>query len=191
MRKNLLGASSSTLAGRSLGTLSLLVVALASAAPARGQSCYVPSAPQYYSNICGTETFGQTYEFEQPLLSFFTSQNGTPYLLACTNSDVGIYNAASPGTLSSPLATRHIPWDWGTIKKADSHAPMYPHIFDVAALDDGGFPYALVSLGNYGWDFLKLSGASSKFLANGYKPVSVLASSYVSAAMFQANGNVY
>ncbi len=96
MRKTLLGASSSTFAGRSLGTLSLLAVALASAAPARGQSCYVPSAPQYYSNMCATETFGQTYEFEQPLLSFFTSQNATPYLLACTNSDVSDLQRRQP-----------------------------------------------------------------------------------------------
>ncbi len=167
---------------------------LGSAGTARaGDTCYLASSAHYYSDMCATQTNGQAYESARALSSFFTAQNGASYLLACSNSAVEVYDAANPAIMATPLATLRIPWDWNDIGGTDDHSYQYQHILDVATVDDAQFPYAVVSLGNYGWDFLKLNGAGSKFLGNGYEPVSVLGVPrlYSKTAVFSANGDVY
>ena len=76
MRETRLDVGNSRSPGCHLGVVALLLVALAWAAPARGQATgYLPSSPTYYSNVCGTQTAGQAYEYHQALLSFFSSQS--------------------------------------------------------------------------------------------------------------------
>jgi len=64
------------------------------------------------------------------------------------------------------------------------------HIKQVAT--SGGFRYAIVPMGNYGWDFLRISGGARGFLGAGYHPARQLTSNeYMSAAVFSDGTATY
>jgi PKD repeat protein len=168
--------------------LAAVLLFAGAARTAMGQACYQRSA--YLMDPCGTSSNGSDYEFYYAAGGYYAFADGTNYLVFCQANDLTIYNVGSP---LSPvaLASAHIPWDWKTIDVGgDTHGPYKNHIMQVATA--GGFHYGLVSMGEYGWDFLRISGGTRGFLGTGYHPVQKLNSAeYQSAALFTIGNATY
>ena len=157
--------------------------------PAAAQlACYQQGAT--LMNPCGTSSTGRDYEFYYSTGGYHAFADGTDYLVFCLANDLTIYNVANP-LAPTVLASAHIPWDWGTINTGgDTHGPYVNHIKQVAT--SGGFRYAIVPMGNYGWDFLRISGGTRGFLGAGYHPARQLTSNeYMSAAVFSDGSATY
>jgi PKD repeat protein len=162
----------------------------AGVAPAGAQpACYQQST--YLLDLCGTSTLSTDYEYRAANAGFYAHADGTDYLVFCQKNDLTVLRLTNP-LAPTVVATAHIPWDWTTINTGgDTHGPYVTHIRDVATA--GGFRYGIVSLGDYGWDFLRISGPGAiGFLGTGLHPSSVLSTpEYTSAALFTAGNATY
>jgi PKD repeat protein len=172
-----------------LAVAAALAGALVATRPAAAQPvCYQQSG--YLMDTCGTSASARDYEFSSAQGGYFAFADGTNYLVFCQLNDLTIYNVGNPlgPTL---LAGAHIPWDWGTINTGgDTHGPYKSHLTDVATA--GGFRYGLVSMGEYGWDFLRISGGARGFLSAGYHPgVQLSTAEYMSTALFSDGVSTY
>ena len=171
--------------------LVVALVASGAARPAGAQlACYTKSP--YLMDNCGNPTASQQdYEFRYANGGYFAYADGTSYLVSCRANDLTIYNVANPLAPAALVSGVHIPWDWNTIDTGgDTHGPYKSHLWDVATA--GNFRYGLVSMGEYGWDFLRISGGTRGFLGKGFHPTQVLDSNeYVSAALFTEGAATY
>jgi PKD repeat protein len=162
------------------------LLATGAARPAGAQlACYQQSA--YLMDTCGNPSATQAdYEFRYANGGYFASADDTSYLVFCKANDLMIYNVGSPMAPTALLkGWVHIPWDWSSIDTgSDTHGPYVNHIKQVATA--GGFRYGIVPLGDYGWDFLRISGPGARgFLGTGYHPKRKLSSpEYTNAALF-------
>lgn len=179
---------------RGLGVAAALVgtlLAVGGPGPAAAQlACYQQSG--YLMDTCGTSANVQTYEMYSANGGYyaFTADSPNHYLIACQLNDLTIHGVASP-LAPATVGSAHIPWDWSTINTGgDTHGIYRSHLRDVATV--GGFRYALVSMGDYGWDFLRISGGAPGFVGTGYHPVYQLSSpEYMSAALFSDGVSTY
>jgi PKD repeat protein len=167
------------------------LLAAGAARPAAAQlACYQQSA--YLLDTCGTSATGRDYEFNSAHGGFyaFTPDGPNDYLIFCELNDLTIYGLASP-LAPTTVASTHVPWDWSSINTGgDTHGPYKSHLTDVATT--GGFRYAIVSMGEYGWDFLRISGGARGFLGTGYHPQRQLNSfEYMSTALFSDGSATY
>ena len=168
------------------------LVATGAARPAGAQlACYQRSG--YLMDTCGNPGASQAdYEFRYANGGYFAFADGTNYLVFCKANDLDDLQRGEPARTPTFVASDHIPWDWNTIDTgADTHGPYVNHIKQVATA--GGFRYAIVPLGDYGWDFLRISGPGAKgFLGTGFHPARKLDSSdYMSAAVFTVGNSTF
>ncbi|MDA8219634.1 MAG: hypothetical protein M0Z94_18710 [Dehalococcoidales bacterium] len=160
-------------------------VILGTSAPALAD-CY--QGPTLISDLCGTATWGEDYDTKGAMASFGLEAEGHSFLLAALKSSLTIWDVANP-LAPTVKATLAMPWDGSSIP-SDTHWVYVAHFPSIATTP--GYPYALVSLNDYGWDFLHVGAASQEFLHNGYRPAAQLSlGNYVSAVLFEQNGTVY
>ena len=120
---------------------------------------------------------------------FLSIPGAYEYLVATTSNDLAVYNVANP-LAPIQLDSAHIPWDWTSINVGGStHEPYIDHLRAIAT--SGGYPYGLVMMATYGWDYFHLAGTGSGFLGIGYHPANVLSNNYASAAIFNAAGSYW
>jgi len=157
-------------------------------------ACYSRSsaADPYYYDLCKAGTTSRTYEYNGATSSFPLTIGGSPYLLLILLNDAQFFNLATP-LVPAMVSTIHIPWDWGQVSGGGTHGQYITHFGSPATAAAGStFNYALVPLGEYGWDILKLDAAGPYFLHAGYQPASVDSNfQVVSAAVFEANGETF
>jgi hypothetical protein len=155
--------------GLTVAAALVVALALVAARPAGAQlACYTKSP--YLMDNCGNPAASQAdYEFRYANGGYFAYADGTSYLVSCKANDLWIYNVGNPLAPAPLVSGVHIPWDWNTIDTGgDTHGPYKSHLWDVATA--GNFRYGLVSMGEYGWDFLRISGTSRGSSEKGSTP---------------------